>query len=1083
VLSLVAMSDTELAEGTVLGGGFRLSSVLSRGGKGTVYEAVELASGKPCAVKVLHAEHAHDEKVRAQFAAEATRASAIASEHAVKILAHGLDEGTGRPFVAMELLRGRTLAAHVAKKGALDVAEALSIGKAVLHALAGAHARGTVHRDLKPDNVFLAEPTIAGTAYHVKVLFAGMSKVVSEAKGNTTAAMDRPLWMAPEQTETGAAISPATDVWTVGLLLFWMLTGRPYWKTARDMGSAMMSLLREVMFDPIVPAALRARELGCEGKIPPGFDAWFARAVAKSPLQRYPTAYEARLDLDAKVYLPPPPPRPAGHTALGGAPTMVAEPTAQHGAAQAAGATVLGAPDPSALAGPSANFAAPAAGATTPSPTQLGAPDPSVFASSGHGQPGPSATLDTGYGAPQGVPPPPAMPPAWAPAPAVAPTPTARPSRALVVGGVAAGLLAVAGLVTGGVLAFGGKGKSKKKKWDDDDPSPSPTVTAEPAKPPVVAWADTDCPVPVTSKDPTWGERAAPVTLVQFSDFECPFCAKARTTVSGLQDHYGPAVLRVVWKNNPLPFHKNARPAAEAALAVHELGGNAAFWKFHDAAFAGSASLGDDQYRVWATQAGVDASKLSAPDLLARASLKVTLDMDLAKEVDAKGTPTFFVNGARLTGAQSLDKFKTTIDAQASAAAAEVAKGTPADRVYVTLTKRNYEIPAKPSPARGADATVYKVPVGGSPVLGPSTALVTVIEVCNFESPFCKRVPDTTKRVRDKLGSKVRFVWKDLPLSHHKKARMLSSFAREVRAQKGDAQFWTAHDKLFAGQLFVDDAELKLVATSLGVDPEVTLKAARDLKHKAALDADEQLMDELEVSTVPAFFVNGRKTTSLDALEDLVDEELPKAEAKVAAGASLATLYDDIIRDGKAGKALEVVTPDPPSADAPFRGAANARVVIQYWSDFQCPFCKRVEETLDELVREHGDKVKVVWRHNPLPFHKEAEAAAIAAEEVKKQKGNAGFWAFHKALFASQSGMTRDTILAAAVTAGASRAKVQAALDAKSHMSAIELDKAAAKKLSLHGTPSFVVGKYVLTGAQPYSKFKKALDRALADQP
>src|SRR6185503_13840945 len=91
--------------------------------------------------------------------------------------------------------------------------------------------------------------------------------------------------------------------------------------------------------------------------------------------------------------------------------------------------------------------------------------------------------------------------------------------------------------------------------------------------------------IPVTGKDPQWGNADAPVTVVIFSDFQCPFCSRVGPTLKQIKDTYGPQKLRMVWKNQPLPFHQNARPAAVAAQTVFALGGNDAFWKFHDTAF------------------------------------------------------------------------------------------------------------------------------------------------------------------------------------------------------------------------------------------------------------------------------------------------------------------------------------------------------------------------------------------------------------------------------------------------------------------------------------------------------------------
>ena len=109
-------------------------------------------------------------------------------------------------------------------------------------------------------------------------------------------------------------------------------------------------------------------------------------------------------------------------------------------------------------------------------------------------------------------------------------------------------------------------------------------------------WSDEDAAVPVSSKDPVWGNRTAPVTLVLFSDFRCPFCTKVEATITQLKEKYGPEKLRVVWKSNPLPFHSNARPASLAAETVFRLGGSKAFWKFHGLAFQNQQALSPEKY-------------------------------------------------------------------------------------------------------------------------------------------------------------------------------------------------------------------------------------------------------------------------------------------------------------------------------------------------------------------------------------------------------------------------------------------------------------------------------------------------------
>src|SRR5262249_34212332 len=147
--------------------------------------------------------------------------------------------------------------------------------------------------------------------------------------------------------------------------------------------------------------------------------------------------------------------------------------------------------------------------------------------------------------------------------------------------------------------------------------------------------------------------------------------------------------LRVVWKNNPLPFHPNATPSAVAAEAVFRLGGSNAFWKFHDAAFNNQKDLSPEKYEQWAAEAGVDRAKFK--DMIARPDVKAKVDADMAvgKTAGVTGTPASFINGVFLSGAQPIDKFTSIIDEQLAAARSAIASGTKPDKVYAMLSAKN----------------------------------------------------------------------------------------------------------------------------------------------------------------------------------------------------------------------------------------------------------------------------------------------------------------------------------------------------------------------------------------------------------
>jgi protein-disulfide isomerase len=602
-------------------------------------------------------------------------------------------------------------------------------------------------------------------------------------------------------------------------------------------------------------------------------------------------------------------------------------------------------------------------------------------------------------------------------------------------------------------------------------------------------------PVPVTAKDPIWGRPDAPVTIVEISDFECPFCSRVGPTIDQIKKSFGPEKVRIVWKHNPLPFHKEARPAHEAAATVFGIAGNDAFWKFHDLLFQNQRSLTPENFEKWAAQAGVDVAKFKTEYAAKKYASKVDEDLAMSRKVGATGTPAFRINGITLVGAQPFEKFKELIDQQLVEANKLIAGGTPKSQVYVDLCKKNASNPtpdaAKPEekPQQPPeDTATWKVPLlPDDPIRGPKDALVTIVVFSDFECPFCKRVEPTVAQVVAKYGNDVRVVWKDNPLPFHKRAIPASVFARVAYKAKGDKGFWEAHDALFESQPKLEDADLEALAGKLGV-PWAQVKAAMgDNRFQPKFDANVELGGDLNARGTPHFFVNGYRIQGAQPFEkfqEVMDAQLAKAKAVVAKGVARDKVYDEIMKDGKEPPPPEKRQIAAPGKDNPVKGPAGAKVTVQIFSDFQCPFCKRVEPTLAQLEQEFKDKVKFVWRHDPLPFHQDAPLASQAAQEVFVQKGSKAFWEYHDKLFESQDkpdGIKRANLEKIAESMGVDMAKFKAALDGNAHKAAIDADVAVAKDAKIDGTPAFAINGYFLSGAQPYPAFKRIVQRALKE--
>ena len=606
--------------------------------------------------------------------------------------------------------------------------------------------------------------------------------------------------------------------------------------------------------------------------------------------------------------------------------------------------------------------------------------------------------------------------------------------------------------------------------------------------------------VPVTSAQPSKGPSDALVTIVEFSEFQCPFCARVLPTMKQIEETYGDKV-RIVWRNNPLAFHNNAAPAAAVAMEAFAQGGNDKFWELHDVLFENQKALGRAELEEYAKAAGLDMDKVKkALDEGTHAKV-ISEDQAVANTFGARGTPYFFVNGRQLRGAMPFPSFKAVIDEEIGKAEALMAKGVKKEQLYATIikdAKTKAAAPEEQKPAQRAGQpdpkAVYKVPLkGDEPQKGPDDALVTIVEFSDFECPFCGRVEPTLKQVQDKYGKDVRIVWMNNPLPFHKNAKPAATAALEAHAQKGDKAFWAMHEKLFANQKALTTDNLEKWGKEIGLNASKLKKALADDKYAKTIQAQQTLASSLGARGTPAFFINGRNLRGaqpLAAFTSLVDEELAKAKALVEKGTPRAKVYETIIAKGETGPktAPDAAAPDankvydiPVPKKAPTKGTANAKVVIQEFSDFQCPFCGRVNPTVAQVLKEYGDKVQIVWRDYPLPFHKDAHPAAEAAREVFAQKGDKAFWAYHDLLFQNQKALSRENLEKFAEEIGGIDMKAfKAALDSGKHKAAVDADIAAIAKAGARiGTPSFFINGKLLQGAQPYPAFKAAIDAAL----
>ena len=590
--------------------------------------------------------------------------------------------------------------------------------------------------------------------------------------------------------------------------------------------------------------------------------------------------------------------------------------------------------------------------------------------------------------------------------------------------------------------------------------------------------------------DPVWGSPVAPVTIVEFSDLQCPFCARVEPTIKSLQAKYGPSQLRVVFKHYPLPFHDKARPAAKVADAVLRQGGSEKFFAFLDLAFSEQTKLSDGALADWVTRVG-----LSAPIVMQRADLpdtasKLDRDIALATSVGVNGTPAFRINGSELVGAQPLEAFTALIDAELVAAADLQKRGVAPEAIYRTRVAANYVAPKPPAPADDDDAedlTVWKMPIQGAPSYGARDALVTIVEFFDYQCPYCRRAEATMTELLAKYPKDLRIVLRQNPLPFHPHALPAANLALEARAEKGEAGFLEANRRLFEGDL--EEADLLKIARDMKLDEKRVRNAIANNTHSAEIEADADLANDFKAAGTPHFFINGQRMSGarpLDNFVNVVESQLKVARALVANGTPRAKVYDEILAHAKDADPPEKKEIPAPTADNPTRGPLNAPVLIHEFADFQCPFCGRVEPTLAELEKAFPNQLRFVWHDLPLPFHEHAKPAAIAAREVRAQKGDAAFWKLHDVLFHDQGvdgALTADSLAKYGAEQKVDAARFSAAQSDGRYDALFEKDQAIASAAEIHGTPAFVINGFYVSGAQPLSAFKRAVRRALQKKP
>ncbi len=526
---------------------------------------------------------------------------------------------------------------------------------------------------------------------------------------------------------------------------------------------------------------------------------------------------------------------------------------------------------------------------------------------------------------------------------------------------------------------------------------------------------------------PSQGPRKAPITIVQFSDFQCPSCAKAAPLVKQIFETYSGQV-KWIFKNYPLRFHKDAALAHEAALAAGEQG---KFWEMHDLIFANQTKMKRKHLLGYARNLNLNIDQFILSLDSGRYKEAVERDIEEGNTLGVRGSPTFIINGKKFEGLRSFVAFKSAIDkALVIASSIEIGPGM------------------KPIPLEQVAVNIAK-----SPVRGPTDAPITIIEFSDFQSPLCAKSAKVIVNVMEKYHGKVKWLYKYYPQD-------ITSVHEAACAAEEQGKFWEMHDLIFGRQEAIDALDHILYATQLGMDMDCFMTDLNSRRHLARIQQDRIVGKLMGVRGIPTFFINGKKlegVRSFTAFESIIEEELGRlSQTRVA------------LEDArKHSRRMTMVGP----TDAP--------VQIMVFSDFQSLQSAHTAGLLRSLLMAYPEQILLQFKHYPLELHPEARLAHEAALAAGKQ---GKFWEMHDLIFSNSRKLGKEQLVKYAKMLELDLEHFEDALGERAYQALVQKDIIHGKQLGVSGVPTLFINGTRVDGASSRVRLKTLIEAELRQE-